>query len=265
MYDVRTFLIYSTWGEIINLMNQKGFTPVFSTLSILIVLGLVVGTYYLSKKNTTRIIKDNQNALVSISPQVTASPDSKTISCDNKGQISLQKTDKTILLDDPVSNFQLNASSLPEIQKLNIYTSNCERSSYEVDMYNLRTTPTEGSTARLSVVSNLNKDSIDLKEFARKEYDYKEGTHTGKSNYGQPYTSSSLKEINLPNGQMLVSWEDIYTEEERYHEGTTAAKFYIAKTDSHIIVFSVFAWDIPNFKRATSDFDKVIATFKPLN
>lgn len=246
-------------------MNQKGFTSQFIALGILVLLGMALGIRYLVNGNTGNVTSGNPKELISDSPQTSIAPDSNSAFCDDNGQISLQKTDKTILLNDTINDFQLDVSSLPEIQKPNVYKSGCEYSSYEADMYNLRITPYEGSVARFSLVSKLNEDNLELKEYAQKEYNYKEGIHTSNNNYGQPYKSSPLKITNLPNGQMLVSWEDIYTEEERYREGLTGAKFYITSINNHILVFSVLAWDIPNFKKATAAFDKIIATLKPLN
>lgn len=49
MYYVRTFLFSYRNGEILNLMNQRGFSPILIILILLGLFGIIVGVYYLGK------------------------------------------------------------------------------------------------------------------------------------------------------------------------------------------------------------------------
>lgn len=186
-------------------------------------------------------------------------------SCTLKDQVSLQKNSNNLLLVDLINKYQLDVSILPDIQNLEVYPTNCKKIHYEVDIYKPRTN-TPGSTARLEVWSDSNNSNLNLIDFAKENYHYAEGKHTNPGvNYNRSFDSSPIMDNNLINGLKIISWKEIYTQESTYVEGTTAAKYYLLSLKDKVIVFKVFAWDIPNFNRATQDFDKVIKTFKILN
>lgn len=200
--------------------------------------------------------------------QVVPTPTSQfTCEVVSKSKIKLEKIDDQILLVDRYHNYQLNVTRLPEIAFND--GLGCANEYYEFDLYNLRTGDYEGSVARVSAHAPTERDTdVSLEEIARTKFYYTEGIHVDPrgNNYNQPYNSTPLVISQLANGTQLLSWEDIFTDQPRYHEGTTAVKNYLLFTKNKIYHFLVISWDIPSFNKAIRDFDEVIMTFQsPVN
>jgi hypothetical protein len=230
-------------------MNQKGLTPI---LIILIMVSVIVGYFvYQNKTQVSNFPQPSENPWQCIAR--------------TEDNILLEKESGKVIFKDLVNGYQLDVTPLPEIQ---IQTGEgCINETYEIEIYKRVKSGNLGdrSVARFSVnVSVSNKSDMSLVDYAKQIHGYQEGKHIDPNgeNYGRPFTSSPIVEVTTPDGTSEISWSNVYTEEPTYYEGTTASKDYLLKVNDKIIHFEVISWDMPSFKKATSDFDKIIKTFK---
>lgn len=90
-------------------MNQKGFTPLFIILGVLVILGTIIGIYYLNTKKVIAPQPILQNPIIfSQTPQTTISPSpsissssSKSLQTDKIYLVNKLNDNKTILMDAP--------------------------------------------------------------------------------------------------------------------------------------------------------------------